>query len=113
MTKEQVILILNRLNETELISVWNKYCNVQNCLGVIYDIDYFDVVMADKKAMEIIDLVDISEFNVYDNYIQNTKDGWISFTNVIEHMNIDDLAYWIMGSGIEYFADFADECVVA
>lgn len=92
---------LIELDYHDLIGLWNEYC--EDCR---YDDDYIyqmydlDELCGSGTMSEMLDKIDLSEFNPSDNYFQYTIYGIQSFDSVADRISGSDLAKWVLdGNG--------------
>ena len=120
MTKTEFVTKINdtlwELEDWELVSVWNEYCNHNNCTeDYIYDMDEFDNYYRDSTPTEIVNDID-SDFDTSDDFFRCTQYGTVSFTTATDNIDkyeLGDLSNYIVGNldalGCEALQEIIDE----
>jgi len=94
---ERIVDVLtNSLTESELVSVWNEYCDRNNYFDDrIEDMGFLDDECEGMSATDIIKFVSGEEFDIHDNWYKHTIYGLRSFDDPVDEIDIDDLANYI------------------
>lgn len=113
-TKEQIEEFLeNELSESELISVWNEYCEANSYFDdELYDMCMFDDFLGNCTPTEVLESVS-SDFNIRHNYFYCDVYGYESCDYAEDHVEFSDLAKYIHDNedslGCDDLEDFMHE----
>lgn len=98
MNIEKVKEILENLDENDLISVWNSYCDLNNYYeDRIYGMYEIDDLFYDVKASDFLDKLS-GDFNHNDEYFKDSIYGLESFNYASDVVDFDDLAKYIVNN---------------
>lgn len=95
--KEQLENYINdHVDDCDTMYYWNTMCeNVSDYERVIFHMSEFDDVMDGKTPTEILDSV-YDDFSTYDNYFCNSIYGLISFSDIYDIVDTDELIEYII-----------------
>ena len=120
MTKTEFAIKVNNtlweLEDDELVSVWNEYCNHNNYAeDYIYSMVKFDEHYRDSTPTEIVGDLD-PNFDIDDDFFRCTQYGTVSFTTATDNIDkyeLGDLSNYIVDNlnalGCEELQEIIDE----
>lgn len=111
--REKLYDILNDMNDDDIVSVWNEYCENSSYFDdVIEYMDYLDDFFCDMGATEILEHID-RDFSVRDYYFRSTIYGFESFRDPYEVVDVGALADYILDNeetlGSDELVEFFEE----
>ena len=87
---ERVEETLNGMAEADQMDVWNEYCNANNYTDDRIEYNEPDELLYGQTPSDILNSVDMDEYNTNDTYAYCTIYGWRS-TNYLEECQSFDL----------------------
>ena len=104
---------LNNLDDSELVSIHNEYCQSTNDPdGEIYnnDEDFFTTFF-EGKVLEAVRAVSFGEYNYSNDYVKFNGYGNLeSFNSPLEHVDIESIAADILENTENYYGIELEEC---
>lgn len=95
MVKNAIAGVLLNMKESDLICIWNKYCEANKYYeDRIYYMQELDDVFRDRSASDLLQALD-SDFSLKDSYFRDTVYGYSSFTDAMDWIYIDGIAEYI------------------
>lgn len=98
--EQQVVLvnILKDLDDSQIMTIHNEYCD-RNCYeNMIYDMDMIDELLYGRTASEILDSLS-SSFDKNDTFIVDTIYGLQSYNDISDIVDYDQLAEFLIEKG--------------
>lgn len=97
--EQQVVLvnILKELDDSQIMTIHNEYCDKNHYENMIYDMDMIDELLYGYTASEILN--SLSYFDKNDNFIVDTINGLRSYTDIEECVDFDKLAHFLIENG--------------
>lgn len=98
--EQQVVLvnILQDLNDSQIITIHNEYCDKNRYENMIYDMDFIDELLYGKTASEVLDSLS-SSFDKNDSFIVDSIYGLKSFNFINECVDFEELADFLIENG--------------
>ena len=98
--EQQVVLvnILKKLDDSQIITIHNEYCD-RNCYeNMIYDMDMIDELLYGYTPSEILNSLS-SSFDKNDTFIVDTINGLQSYNDISDIVDYDQLAEFLIEKG--------------
>lgn len=110
---EELKELLENLTDSELVEVWNEYCDNNRCYDdKIEYMDDFDCLMEGNSPTKILESV-AKDFSTYDDYFKFGIYGCKSFGDPSDYIYFDDLANYILDNDEDFdnngIREFLDE----
>lgn len=98
--EQQVVLvnILKDLDDSQIITIHNEYCDKNHYENMIYDMYMIDELLYGYTPSEILNSLSPS-FDKYDSFIVDTIYGLKSFNLINECVDFDELAQFLIEKG--------------
>lgn len=95
-TKEQAIasILHDKMSESNLIDVWNEFCDANSWDDIIRDMSSFDDHMEYKSASEVVEMTSYS-FCLHDDYFVDTSGEVTSSDNPWDFIDEIELIEWL------------------
>ena len=106
MTRNELIMeALEDMSRSDLVCVWNEYCDANS----YYDdriefMDSIDDLLCGLSPSRILELAN-GDFTVSDDYFRETIWGLESFNHPEDHIDLDDLADYILENEDSLYSD--------
>ena len=98
--EQQVVLvnILKKLDDSQIITIHNEYCDKNSYENMIYDMDMIDELLYGYTPSEILNSLS-SSFDKNDTFIVDTINGLQSYNDISDIVNYDQLAHFLIENG--------------
>lgn len=108
---EKVKSVLENLDDSELMRIWNEYTQMNSYDDQeIFEMYMFDELMDGRKPSEILNKV-ASDFDINDDYFVWGVYGCESFNDVSDKVYFDDLANYIVANNETFDNDELEELI--
>ena len=96
MLKNEIMDVLRDMDDSTIVCVWNEYCDsVKYYDDRIYFMGDLDDLFYGCSASDLLRALD-SDFSLNDDYFRETIYGLSSFDCVLDYIDLDDLADYIV-----------------
>lgn len=98
--EQQVVLvnILKELDDSQIITIHNEYCDTNSYENMIYYMDMIDELLYGYTPSEILNSLS-SSFDKNDTFIVDTINGLQSYNDISDIVNYDQLAEFLIEKG--------------
>lgn len=98
--EQQVVLvnILKKLDDSQIITIHNEYCDNNSYENMIYDMDMIDELLYGYTPSEILNSLS-SSFDKNDTFIVDTIYGLKSYNDISDIVDYDQLAEFLIEKG--------------
>lgn len=92
-----IIKELQKLDEAEIITLWNTYCEgIKYYDDMVYSMNVLDDFLYDLTPTEVIKALSYSDFCINDEYFYNTVWGVMSTDDIYDKVDLEELAEWLV-----------------
>ena len=109
--RTRIIEAIEQLCDSELITLWNEYCDANQNGNQIFinNDDFVETCLSSLSASEIISICDKGYSSKHEYVYNHDVDGWTSFDDLEDVIYHSDVADWIVScNGISTVIDISD-----
>lgn len=111
---DTIVSLLENLETSKLVNLWNEYCNESNPDDYIYENEEYTLNEMFNSVDEALRAAYYGDYRYGDDYVMfNAYGNLVSFSDyiseVLEHIDISSLATYVIDNGSDMFDESLDD----
>lgn len=111
---DAIVSLLENLETSKLVNLWNEYCNESNPDDYIYENEEYTLNEMFYSVDEALRAAYYGDYRYGDDYVMfNAYGNLVSFSDyiseVLEHIDISSLATYVIDNGSDMFDESLDD----
>lgn len=111
---DAIVSLLENLETSKLVNLWNEYCNESNPDDYIYENEEYTLNEMFNSVDEALRAAYYGDYRYGDDYVMfNAYGNLVSFSDyiseVLEHIDISSLATYVIDNGSDMFDESLDD----
>lgn len=111
---DAIVSLLENLETSKLVNLWNEYCNESNPDDYIYENEEYTFDEMFNSVDEALRAAYYGDYRYGDDYVMfNAYGNLVSFSDyiseVLEHIDISSLATYVIDNGSDMFDESLDD----